>query len=99
MQVEHIVLFKLKQDAGEAQKQRMHAELKALQQKIDGIEFLTVGENFSSRNQGFQVGLVVRFRNRAALEAYLPHPAHRDCVDQYIRPIMEDVIVVDYEIG
>ncbi|MGH7338402.1 MAG: Dabb family protein [Myxococcota bacterium] len=28
----------------------------------------------------------------------MPHPAHRAVVEERIRPIMEGVIVVDYEI-
>jgi hypothetical protein len=60
---------------------------------------LSCGRNFSDRNQGFEIGLVVRFVDRAALEVYLPHPAHRGAVDQFVAPIKADVIVVDYEIG
>jgi hypothetical protein len=97
--VEHVVLFKTTPEATAEQKQRMISELAALKEKIPGIVSLTVGENFSDRNQGFDIGLVVRFTNRAALETYLPHPAHRGCVEQYVTPIKQDVIVVDYEIG
>ena len=97
--VEHVVLFKTTAGATEEQKQRMEAELAALRDKIPGIVDLTVGRNFSTRNQGYDIGLVVRFENREALEVYLPHPAHRGCVDTFVAPIKEDVIVVDYEIG
>lgn len=97
--VEHIVLFKTTAAATVEQKERMIAELRTLREKIPGIVDLTVGHNFSDRSQGFDIGLVVRFTDRAALEVYLPHPAHRGCVDRFIAPIKEDVIVVDYEIG
>jgi hypothetical protein len=40
----------------------------------------------------------VRFTDKAALDGYLPHPAHRDAVERLIRPIIEDVLVVDYEV-
>lgn len=96
--VEHVVLFKTTPDATAEQKERMIAELGALKDKIPGIVDLSVGPNFSDRNQGFDIGLVVRFVDRAALEVYLPHPAHRGCVDQFVAPIKADVIVVDYEI-
>src|SRR5437879_324094 len=97
--IEHVVLFKTIPSATEEQKQRMVEELRGLKDKIPGIVDLSVGRNFSARNQGFDIGLVVRFESREALEGYLPHPAHRACVDAYINPIREDVIVVDYEIG
>ena len=36
--------------------------------------------------------------SRAALEGYIPHSAHREVVERDVRPIMDSVIVVDYEI-
>jgi len=96
--VEHVVLFRTTADATDEQRGRMMAELAALKDKIPGIVDLTVGTNFSSRNQGFDIGLVVRFVDRAALDVYIPHPAHRGCVEEFINPIKADVLVVDYEI-
>lgn len=97
--IEHIVLFKLKEEATTQQREAMLAGLKSLRQSVPGIVELSCGENFSERNQGYEIGLVVRFTDRAALDTYLPHPAHRAVVEEKIRPIMEGVIVVDYEIG
>ena len=96
--VEHIVLFKLKPEASTARKEAMIAALRGLREKVDGIVDLTCGVNFSERNQGHEIGLVVRFRDRAALEAYLPHPAHRGAVEEFIHPIRESAIVVDYDL-
>lgn len=96
--VEHVVLFKLKPEATPEQRRAMLAGLKSLRQSVPGIVDLTCGQNFSQRSQGYEIGLVVRFQDRAALETYLPHPAHRAVVEETIRPIMDGVIVVDYEI-
>ena len=96
--VEHVVLFKLRPDATGEQKRAAIEALKGLKGQIEGIVDLTCGLNFSERSQGYEIGLVVRFRDRAALEAYLPHPAHRGVVDQHLQPIREAVIVADYEI-
>ena len=95
--VEHLVLIKYKSDTSEEQKQQLIDGLKSLKGKIDGIEELTVGENFSERGQGFQIGVLVRFRDREALAAYGPHPAHQEVVQRDLLPIREDVIVVDFE--
>jgi hypothetical protein len=92
------VLFKLKADASEEAKNAAIEALKGLKAQIDGIVDLTCGRNFSERSQGYEIGLVVRFRDRAALDAYISHPAHRGVVEKYIHPIREDVIVADYEI-
>lgn len=97
--VEHVVLFKTTEDATVEQKERAVAALKTLKDKIPGILDISAGINFSTRNQGYDIGLVVRFADRDALEVYLPHPAHRGCVEEFITPIKADVIVVDYQIG
>jgi len=96
--VEHVVLFKLKADATPEQKNVAIEALKGLKGQIEGIVDLTCGRNFSERSQGYEIGLVVRFRDRAALDAYIPHPAHRGVVEKFLNPIREAVIVVDYEI-
>ena len=96
--IEHIVLFKWNEDAAPEAIQTAMDGLKALRHKIPGIVDLTCGENFSDRNKGFQTGLVVRFQDRKALEAYIPHPLHQQVVQTLIAPIRVDVIAVDYEI-
>ncbi len=95
--VDHLVLFKLTPDATDEQRADALAALRGLKDKIPGILDLTAGVNFSSRSQGFELGVFVRFTDRAALENYLPHPAHRGAVDTFVAPIKADVIVVDYE--
>lgn len=95
--VEHLVLFKVKAGVGEEAIAAMKQALQGLQEAIPGILEITVGDNFSERSQGFTHGLLVRFENRAALDVYIPHPAHEDTRNNYILPIVEDVLVVDYE--
>jgi hypothetical protein len=96
--VEHVVLFKVKDGASSDAIVAMMKGLSSLKSKVPGVLDLTVGPNFSDRNQGYTHGLVVRFRDRAALDAYLPHPAHQEVVQKFVRPILGDVIAVDYEI-
>jgi hypothetical protein len=96
--VQHVVLFKLKPETTEDDRAAMCRALGDLGITVPGILDISVGVNFSDRNQGFDVGLVVKLVDRDALEVYLPHPAHRQAVEQFVRPIMQEVIVVDYEI-
>lgn len=96
--IEHIVLFKLTPEATEADRRSIVSTAGELK-SIEGVLNVTCGENFSDRNQGYEIGLVVRFRDRESLERYLPHPAHRGWVDRYVTPFKADVIVVDYEIS
>ena len=95
--IEHVVLFKLKADAPESDKRDMLSRLLALRNTIPGIVHASAGANFSARAQGYTHGFVVRFRDRAALEAYLPHPAHQAVVEHHVRPISEGVLALDYE--
>ena len=95
--VEHLVLFKVKAGVSEDAIQAMQNALRGLQEAIPGILEITVGANFSERSQGFTHGLLVRFQDRAALDVYIPHPAHEETRNSYILPIVEDVLVLDYE--
>jgi hypothetical protein len=95
--VEHLVLFKLKPETTAEQRRAMLDALRKMRAEIPGIVEMSCGENFSQRSQGYEIGLMVRFADRAGLDAYLPHPAHRGVVERYIHPISDGVIVVDYE--
>lgn len=96
--IEHIVLFKVKAGTPLEAVTAMMNGLKALPSAVPGIVSLSVGANFTDRNKGFTHGLVVRFQDKAALDGYIPHPAHREVVEKLIRPITDDVLAVDYEI-
>lgn len=95
--IEHLVLFKWKQDASPEAIARVLEGLKALKSQIPEIVDLSCGKNFSDRSQGFQHGLVVRFNSRQDLEIYQPHPAHQVLIKDYIKPILADILAVDYE--
>jgi hypothetical protein len=95
--VEHVVLFKIRPDATDAQKNEMLANLLGLKAKIRGIVHATAGANYSDRSRGYTHGFVVRFADRAALDAYLPHPEHQAVVERCVKPITDEVLVVDYE--
>lgn len=95
--IEHMVLFKVKPATPVVATEKMLEELKGLRTQIPAILELTCGTNTSDRSQGFTHGLLVRFRSKADLDAYIPHPEHQRVVAEYVRPIIESVIVVDYE--
>ena len=95
--IEHIVLIRWKEEASPEAIETALAGLRQLKGKIAGIVDLTCGANFSERSQGYTHGLVVRFTDRAALDAYLPHPEHQHVVQNLINPIRADSLAVDYE--
>lgn len=96
--VEHMVLFKLKDGVTDAQKQAMQEGLRALPSQISEIRYLACGEDFSGRSKGYHIGLVVRFDNRAGVETYGPHPAHKAFSEQF-RELWDDVLACDFETG
>jgi hypothetical protein len=97
--IEHIVLFKWNEGVSAEAIATAVEGLLALKGKIPGIVDITCGHNFSDRAQGYDTGLVVRFEDRAALEAYIPHPEHQHVVQNLLSPIRADVLAVDYEIA
>ncbi|MGN8048230.1 Dabb family protein [Curtobacterium sp. 22159] len=66
--------------------------------RIEGVESVRSGESVSTEGLegGFDWMLVVRFRDRAALEAYLPHPEHQP-VATFIQGASARVVVFDID--
>ena len=95
--VEHLVILKFKPEATQQQIDEFIENAQGLRDRIDGVVDLSVGTNFTARSKGYTHGVCVRFRNQAALEQYLPHPDHVEVVEKYIKPILEDIVVLDYE--
>lgn len=93
----HLVLFKWKEEATPASITAAMEALKALKSKIPQIIDISCGQNFTHRAQGFQQGLVVKLSTRSDLEAYQNHSAHQDVVQTLIKPILADIIALDYE--
>ncbi len=93
----HLVLFKWKEEATSESILATIEALKRLKSKIPNIIDLSCGKNFTNRAQGFQHGLMVKFRDRNDLESYQNHPAHQEVVQNLIKPILADIIALDYE--
>jgi hypothetical protein len=100
--VRHIVVFKYKEDASEAQIETITEAFARLQEKIPGILSLEHGINNSpeGKNLGFTHVYVLTFENEAARDTYLPHPEHQK-FGELLRSsgIFEDAFVVDYTVA
>jgi hypothetical protein len=91
----HVFAFRWRQGVTEDQKQRAITEIRALQGQIPGLLETWVGKNFSPKAQGHELGGVMKFRDRAALDAYGPHPVHQDLVS-WLMPLIEP-LEVDFQ--
>lgn len=93
--VVHMVGFKYRPDVDAAARQGHRARLSALS-NIDGILDLKVGEDFVRSSRSFDTGLVVSFRDRAALDVYAKHPRHEP-VARLGRDLSEAIVSVDFD--
>ena len=98
--VEHIVLLKLKADTTDQQLADLSSALSTMKDKIPGIFEVTRGVNNSpeGKSQGFSYGFIVRFKDEKARDTYLPHPEHLLVATEFLRPLVEDVLVLDYTV-
>jgi len=73
----HVFAFQWKQGTSEAQKDRATKEIATFQGLIPGLLQTHVGPNISPRGKGYTFGGIMQFEDKAALEAYVQHPAHQ----------------------
>ena len=97
--IEHIVLLKLKDGVTESQTRELLDGLNKLKSVMPGILDVSGGYNSSpeGKSNGFTYGFIVRFSDTAARDEYLPHPEHQNLAQNLVRPIVDDVLVFDYE--
>ena len=96
--IEHIVLFKFKEETTDAQKEAAMEKLRALKDKLPGILDIQTNHNFSERSKGYVMGLTVRFESKKDLEHYGPSAEHQEVVS-FLKEIgMIDTLAVDFEI-
>jgi antibiotic biosynthesis monooxygenase (ABM) superfamily enzyme len=92
----HCFAFRWKPGTTEEQIARAEREIKALQGQIPGLLETYAGQNISPRGQGYTFGGVMKFVDRASLDAYGPHPVHQKLVS-WLMPLIEP-IEVDFEV-
>ena len=91
----HIVCFKYKADTPETARADHRSRLAALK-GIDGILDLQVGGDIVRSPRSYDTGLIVLFRDRAALDAYQKNPTHVP-VAQFGVSLCEHIVAVDFE--
>lgn len=91
----HMFAFRWKPNVTDEQKQRVIAEIRKLQGQIPGLVETLIGVNTSPRGQGYELGGVMKFSDKASLDAYSPHPVHQNLVS-WLMPLIEP-IEVDFE--
>jgi len=93
--VVHLVSFKYRRDVDEPARQDHRAKLAALRD-IDGVIDFKVGADFVRSPRSYDTGIVVLFRDRAALDGYATHPRHVP-VGQLGRDLSDSIVAVDFD--
>lgn len=98
--VRHIVVFRFREDATEAQIEQLTEAFRSLQHSIPGILAFEHGRNHSpeGKDQGFDHVYTITFESAEARDVYLPHPEHQ-AFGRTLGElgIVEDAFVVDYD--
>ena len=93
----HMFAFRWKTGVTQEQKNRVLAGIRGLQGQIPGLLETAVGVNISPRGQGYELGGVMKFADKASLESYGAHPAHQKLLT-WLMPLIEP-IEVDFQVG
>jgi len=93
----HVVLFKFKDGAPAADIAKVEQAFVALKKSIPEIQALEWGTNVSPEGlaSGFTHCFFVTFKDKAALERYLPHPEHKQ-FGARLKGLLDKVLVLDY---
>lgn len=98
--VKHIILWKLKDDLSEEEKQRVKQDIKAglegLAGRIPGLLSIVVNVDGRLDSSNADVMLDSTFTDEAALKAYAVHPEHVAVADGKVRPYTSLRTCLDY---
>ena len=96
-QLRHVVMFKFKDSATEADIKEVEDAFLALPSKIETIKDFEWGLNNSPEglNKGFTHCFILTFDSEEGRATYLPHPAHQE-FGEILQPHLDDVMVIDF---
>lgn len=94
--IQHIVLFRLKEDIQEEIIAEHMADFESLVDEIPEIDEIEVKRDIVARPVSCHFGLVSQFADMDALRRYQQHPEHVAALDR-LKPDLESMLVLDYE--
>lgn len=98
--IHHVVLCWLNDPGNTAHRNQVIETSRELR-AIPGIQDLAVGRPLASERpivvDSFDVGVVMKFADRNALQAYLDHPEHVSRVRRILQPLCGRILVYDIE--
>jgi hypothetical protein len=97
MTLKHVAWLKFNDGVTPEQIERHLEACRGLVAKVPGLDNLECGPNTTDRASGFTHGIIVTVADRAALEAYLSHPAHIPVAEALVEDVAE-LRVMDIEV-
>jgi hypothetical protein len=98
--VVHTVFLWLKKPGDEQHRRQLLIASNKLR-SIDGVLDIRFGEMIESGrdivDDSFDVGIYFYFSDVAAMNRYLVHPLHKATVEQDIKPLVERIVVHDFQ--
>lgn len=95
--IKHIVMWKFREDAAEADKLEMKRQLEALKGKVPSLLQIEVGMDIVGTDVSKDMVLTTLFNSLSDLQAYADDPAHLKVVE-FVKPLVCERAVVDCEI-
>jgi Stress responsive A/B Barrel Domain len=93
----HVVFYRMKQTASDADKNALIEEARRRLPKVPGVKNLRVGKSISGPEKGYSVALVMDFEDAAALESYRVDAGHQRFVKEIADPRVEEIWRFDFE--
>lgn len=95
--IEHIVLFKVKDNTDPTKINSMIASLNGLM-SLDPVLHITAGPLYRIKSSPFPFTHILhsRYSSKENLDAYAVHPSHVSVVKELVAPICEDIMAVDW---
>lgn len=94
----HIVMFKFKADASPEKIQNLKNEILKQKGTVSGLLDISFGEDFTGRAKGFTHAELAVFKDKKSLEAFNKSDYHQQLITNFIKPVLEEILVLDYEI-
>jgi len=93
----HVVMFRWKDEATDAQQQAVRNALAALPDQIPQIRAYHLGADLRLNPENFHLVLIADFATQDDYLLYRDHPAHQRVIAEYIHPIAAQLARVQYE--
>ena len=96
MMLQHYVLIRYENSAGEEHIAEFCRRMLALRSTIEGIAHLEIGRDILHDSRSWDLILIMRFASVAALRVYQQHPEHQNLM-AFDQPFVAAVASVDFE--